>query len=843
MLSINRLLIDCRLKFNLLCLPCNIRVDYTFQARAIVTIISTKNLYMRINLRIVGLLFSFITLAASAQEPTVGFRIINKKNEAVAFATVSVQSVTDSTQKKQRVTDSLGRIGFKLTPDNYTVRVQAVNYEAYEKGITVKANNAGFTITLETQSQTLGAVTVVSRKPLMRQEDDKTIVDPENLAASSTNAYEIIEKTPGLFVDQDGNIYLTSTTPATIYINGREQKMSAADVAAMLKSLPPNSIASIEILRTPSARYDASGGGGIVNVILKKNVRIGLTGSLNAGMNQGRYGNQFIGFNLNNNNGNLTTYLNVQYSRRKTYDQINTDDITAVDSLTHQSTFTLYPTQSMYAGYGFSYQFNKKWDLSFDGRVNRNTSQNNSFSVDPTITKKISTGQILSSNDNDTKNDASSWGFSNGVSLKYKIDSLGSEWSTDVNYNYAPNQTEQRFTTNFTAPFTFSRSSLGDFDNKLHFVSAQTNFIKKFKGLTLETGIKTTGVWFNNKTDYFNTSSGSAVKDAFRSKQYEYKENIHAGYLQASKNFSGIVIKAGVRVENTNMNGRQLSPKDTSFSQKRTDAFPYIYLSRNLMKIAGYDLRAYLVYRKTINRPSYEALNPAVRLVNDFLTESGNPSLRPQFTNNYEANISFEERPILAIGYNDTKDIFSQVVIADTGNKRIRTFQNLGTNKETYFRALGAVPPGKKYFFVAGFQYNHNFYNGFYGSKPASFKRGSWSVFTYHTYKAGKNTQLQLNGFARFAGQQQFYELGSFGSLNFSITQQLLNKKLTVTASVNDIFFTNNNEFTINQQTLKATGYRESDTRRFGLNLRYNFGFRKKEENNMFNIESPENKN
>src|SRR4028118_1092556 len=118
----------------------------------------------------------------------------------------------------------------------------------------------------------------------MRQEDDKTIVDPENLAASSTNAFEILEKTPGLFVDQDGNVYLSSTTPARIYINGREQRMSTADIATMLKSLPPNSIASIEILRTPSAKYDANGGGGIVNVVLKKGVRIGLTGSANVGL-------------------------------------------------------------------------------------------------------------------------------------------------------------------------------------------------------------------------------------------------------------------------------------------------------------------------------------------------------------------------------------------------------------------------------------------------------------------------------------------------------------------------------------------------------------------------------
>ena len=146
-------------------------------------------------------------------------------------------------------------------------------------------------------------------------------------------AYEVIEKTPGLFVDQDGNIYISSLTPATVQINGRDMKMSAADVATMLKSLPPNSISKIEILRTPSAKYDASSSGGIVNVVLKKGVKIGMTGSINGGMQQGTYGNQFIGFNLNNNDGKKSSYVNLNYSKRNNYEKIITDRIFAPDSM------------------------------------------------------------------------------------------------------------------------------------------------------------------------------------------------------------------------------------------------------------------------------------------------------------------------------------------------------------------------------------------------------------------------------------------------------------------------------------------------------------------------------
>ncbi|MDB5229528.1 MAG: TonB-dependent receptor plug, partial [Chitinophagaceae bacterium] len=181
--------------------------------------------------------------------------------------------------------------------------------------------------------------------------------------------------------------------------------------------------------------------------------------------------------------------------------------------------------------------------------------------------------------------------------------------------------------------------------------------------------------------------------------------------------------------------------------------------------------------------------------------------------------------------------------VPGTRSQAYRTYDNLGSNKETYFRILGAIPPGKKYFIVAGAQYNHNAYNGIYENKPLLFTKGSWSIFTYQTLKLSPGTQLTLNGFARFNGQLQFYELGSFGALNMSLTQQFLKKKLIVTLSGSDILFTNKAGFTLNQGTVNASGIRINDTRRIGLNLRYNFGFRRKEENNFFNIDSPERSN
>jgi hypothetical protein len=201
------------------------------------------------------------------------------------------------------------------------------------------------------------------------------------------------------------------------------------------------------------------------------------------------------------------------------------------------------------------------------------------------------------------------------------------------------------------------------------------------------------------------------------------------------------------------------------------------------------------------------------------------------------------ERPLLAIGVNKTKDIFTSVVYqADSSSlQAYRTYDNLGKNKEWYIRGLGAIPPGGKYFFVLGGQYNHNSYDGLYENKPLTFTKGTWTLFTFHSLKMGKYTQATLQGWVRLKGQQQFYELSTLGAVNASLNRQFIRRKLLVTLSVNDMFLTNRNDFTLTQGSVKANGSIKTDSRRYGINLRYNFGIRKKEESeDMFNISTPQ---
>ena len=802
-------------------------------------------MHLRRLLLFVFTIINFVFAYAQTKSASVRFKIVNAKNEPVPYSTVHVISFADTSKQIQKVSDSSSVILIELEQRQvYIIRISSVNYKPFEKTITIKEDNESFLFSLQPASHKLNTVVITATKPLTRQEDDKTIVDPEPLAAASTNAYEVLEKTPGIFVDQDGNVYLSSMTPSKIYINGREMKMSTADVATMLKNLPPNAILKIEILRTPSAKYDASGSGGIVNIVLKKGVKLGRTGSVVAGMQQGDYGNQFAGLNLNNNTGGKNSYLNFNYSRRNNFERIQTDRLFSLDSVLHQDARTKYPAVNYFTSYGVSDSLSPKWYVDFAGSINYQTFNN--FTENENMIKKISTDETVSKSLNVVNYSGKYLRVSNGISFNHKIDSL-SEWTNDFYYSYDRNRNNQQYNTYYYSPYLFTSTGFGSPNSDRNNFVITSDLKKKLqKRLTIETGVKASFLRYKSEAEYFTGAGASSIKDASRTNTFHYNENINAAYFQASKSFGkNIILKTGARLENTNMNGHQIIPADTFFNIHRTDLFPYVYLSKKVMEIAGYELRAYLVARRTIVRPVYEQLNPFPRYVDQYLSEVGNPKLQPQFTNNYEANISVDERPLIAVGMNNTTDMFTQVIYSsDTSKKHsFRTNDNLGKNKEWYLRGLGAIPPGKRYFFVVGGQYNHLFYQGMYENKPLSYKKGTWTFYTYHSLKLDKRSQLSVNGFIRLRGQQGFYELGDFGALNASINRQLLKQKLTITFSANDIFKTNKNEFTINQGSMHASGIREADTRRFGFNFRYNFGIRKREENNIFNVESPERSN
>jgi iron complex outermembrane recepter protein len=779
------------------------------------------------------LLLTFLMLAAmfvNAQQLQI--RVKDDKGLYLSGATVSVYQLPDSTQPVRKVCDSIVIFDVNLGA-SYRIEVTATGKDPFQTSIQIGKTTETLTAILRTKAGDLSAVTVVSsRKALFTQEDDKTIIDATVLANSSSNAYEVLEKTPGAIVDQDGNVYLSSTTPATIYINGREMKLSSADLAALLKSLPANSVSKVEILRSPSAKFDAATSGGILNIVLKKGVKLGSSGSANIAWFQGVYATGTAGFNLNRSIGKLNSYFSYQYTARNNFEKLESvRKILRDSSDIVQSSYTTYPTQTHNSTGGVDYSLNEKWTLGYDYRLT--VTNNRSIAYNKIDVFKEPTGFPLADNSSDVNNKNRSIYWGNTISAKYKIDSSGSEWSNVFEYNYYRYRNSQDYYNQFYNPPRPYISGDGENDNRKNMWVLQTDLVKKLpKQLTLEAGGKLSISNSRNSAEYFiDTGNNVRRPDPFQTNTFKYRESIGAVYLQVARTFFGFTFKPGLRLETTDIEGRQLVPGDTVFRIKRTDLFPYIYLKHKLFKMFGTSLIGNAIYRRSIRRPYYETLNPYPKFIDPFLFEVGNPSLKPQFTTNYEFNVTFDNFPVVAVGINQTKDIFSSVTYQDDNTKiSFRTYDNLGENKEVYLKLIGGIPPGGKYFFYMGMQYNYNEYRGQYQNQPLDYNRGSYTFFTYHEFRPSKLLTLSMQGFLRTKGLQNFYELENFGGLFLSANRSIMKKKGNIILSLNDALRTNQVRFQINQADVVASGKRVNDTRRLGITFRYNFGFKPKEE-------------
>jgi iron complex outermembrane receptor protein len=780
---------------------------------------------------LVTLLTVFFYNISNAQLITLKVTVKVNGKDSLTNATIQLYSLPDTLLASSQVSKLTGNTFHIKSFSRYLVKVSAIGFAEADKTITATNKSIFTTIELKPKNNALNEVVITAKKPLMKQVDDKTIIDAEVLANSSTNAYEVLEKTPGAVVDQDGNVYLSSTTPATVYINGRQMRMSTDDITTLLKSLPAGSIDKIEIIRTPSAKYDASNSGGIVNIVLKKGVKIGTTGSVNVRYDQGVYGTTSAGFSINKSVGKINTYLSYQYTHRNYYEDIQSNRQTGADTLLIQKSTTKYSPTTNYVGGGVDLEVTKKFDVAYDLRLTANNNSSTALSSNDFINTNTQTEFYKSQTP--ISNNGPSLFVGNALSSKYKIDSLGSEWTNEIDYTYSNSNNLQLYTNYYFLPPDTTLAGNGTTRTSANIVDIKTDLSLRLKHqFTLETGIKISTA--NNTNDalyYTQTGNSPKLVDNYQTNTFTYKEDINAAYAQLSKTVSGIIFKAGLRYENTNITGHQFIPSDTSFHINRNDLFPYFYIKRNLFKVLGYPLVGNVIYRRSITRPGYDALNPSPKFVDPFTYNVGDPKLQPQFTTNYEINATYNDFPVFAIGVNNTKDVFSQVTYQnDTTKIAYRTYDNLGNSKEIYARLFGGLPAGGKYFMYVGAQYNYIQYNGTYENLPLNYSHGSWTFFTGNELKATPTLRFNLNAWMYVNGFRSFNVLKTLGQLNLSITKTVLNKKLSIILSGNDILKTNKTTFHLQQGDVLVNGTRVTDSQRLGLTLRYNFGIARKEE-------------
>jgi len=722
-----------------------------------------------------------------------------------------------------------------LKDDTYLIKASYIGYKNFISGNVVVSGQKPVNLTgliLTAAGKTLKEVSVTAQKAYVQQKIDRTVVNVGALISNTgANALEVLEKTPGVQVDADGNITFKGKSGVMVMIDDKPTYLSAANLATYLKSLPSTALDQIELMDNPPAKYDAAGNAGVINIKTKKNTIRGFNASVSADIAQGFYNRTNESINMNYRVNKVNLFANLSYNGQRTFRRLEIDrnyldaNGNSTSSLADISYFR--PTDkntNIKAGMDFYASPKTTWGVVFTGDISRNHDSSPVYSLlygpggglDSTITS-INT----SKNKFDSK----------GINLNYthKFDSTGRSLTFDLDYIRDVSGSSQLFVNNTYQPdgtLTNTKVLNDDLPAVINIYSAKADYTHPLKGKAkIEAGVKSSYVNTDNAANYFNVIDGAEQIDYNNTNRFLYKENINAGYVNFNKDFGRWAIQTGLRVENTNGNGHQLGntqKADSSFANHYTDLFPTAYLTYHL-DTAGHHVLG-LSYGRRVGRPNYGSLNPFTFFVDEFTYFSGNPFLKPEFTDNYKLAYSYRSLFTVAMSYNRTADVQGET-IHKSGTVFISTTGNIGQRKTLDFSVSTNFQPTKwwsvnLYAEVYNNTYQGAFYTGYLNQSQVTFAGNGSNQFTL-----SKTWNAEISGFYDSGGTYgQFVTLPK-GMLNAAIQKKVLNNKGSIKLNVRDILHSFSPSGTItNIQNATATFHNFIDTRVATLAFTYAFG-------------------
>ena len=760
--------------------------------------------------------------------------VVDGSTKIIESATITLLRSKDSSVAKMSVADKAGKFVFEGIADGkYLVSISAVGHQ---KGFseTFEINSSNSSVTLKTielvpQATSLGGVAVTAKKPFIEQKPGKTVI---NVDASPTNAglnvLELLEKSPGVSVDNDGNISIKGKQGVLILIDGKQTYMSGADLANLLKNMPSSNLEQLEIMTNPPAKYDASGNSGIINIKTKKNIVKGMNGSVTLGYTQGIYGRTNNGINLNYRNSKVNIFGGYNGGTWEGYNQLiisrNFYKNEVLDGSSDQVSRPHF--KGVYHGIklGTDYYFSKKDVLGFvvNGNFNNGTEDPHSNS-----NLRDASGNITGKLNSQNYNRREFTGFTANVNYKHTFDSTGREITADLDYASYYNKSQTQLT---TASFDASDIKLGNdvilkgnIPSMIDIYTAKSDYVQPFKsGLKLEAGVKTSYVKTNNQVGYLRNSGAEWVNDENRSNHFVYSENINAAYAILSKTIKKKWnLIAGLRLENTNAKGHQLQ-NDSSFTRHYTNLFPNVGVGYDMNEKNQFNFS----YSRRIMRPNYDALNPFVFFLDSLTYGQGNPYLQPQFTNNFEISHTFRRFLTTTINYTQTDDIITQLLKQNTEKKiTYQTQENFSKMKQIGVAVMANFPVKKWWNTNIYLNVFNNHYKGMYQYQPVDIQFTAFMGNMTNTFTIGKKGwSAELSGWYRSKTTEGLLVANPMWAVNSAITKQVLKKKGTVKFGVRDIFWTQAFSGYAKYADVDVNVASKRDSRQFNLTFTYRFG-------------------
>lgn len=618
------------------------------------------------------LVFGWITVAAE----TIKGSVKDAQGNAMPFVTVSVLA-QDSTLLTGAITDDNGAYAVEVNANRYIIQASYVGYvTAY----------GGPDFVLREETEKLAEVEVKAKKPLIERQMDKLVVNVSaSPLAAGSNGNDILRRAPGVRIDKDGNITVNGKS-VEIWIDGKPSYLSGQQLKAMLDGTDGNTIEKIEIISNPSAKYDASGQGGIINIKTKRNMMKGLNGILSAA-----YGGMYFGDVKRWLQMDMVS-LNLNYRSEKTYTFGQLTQVFAqndIDFETYRKTPTL--ENYSYSGYAMDFQYymlkvGNDWYIDSVNtlgfilqvpymKVNQRIidGRNYAYTVEgtDTVSKSIShTGAQIHSPQHT-------------ANLNYTHtfnDELERELTVNVDYNRYNNKTANTQLTNYDELLPYSLGLIINSQQVIDIYSAKLDFQTKF----WKTGMIECGVKYGLSSTNNHMTTDSIFDDIPLSQtrqDFRYDEHVAAAYISVGKQFGEHwSVKLGLRGEYTYSFGNWLSA-DSVTRRSYFNPFPTAYIGYTTSPLGKLQqpIAVSASYTRRIKRPNYWMLNPFRTYVDAYSYQEGNTELTPEFNNDVELHFSWTQYLNVTFNFAHTQDMFSQKTMILPDGMGFTKWSNFGT--------------------------------------------------------------------------------------------------------------------------------------------------------------------
>ncbi|WP_207493239.1 outer membrane beta-barrel protein [Aridibaculum aurantiacum] len=787
------------------------------------------------------LLSLLLSLQLFAQQPgRLVITIHNTDNTPLEGATVELLRAADSVLVRSAVSDRAGIADLERIPEGtYHARVTMTGFAVTKAGpisITKEQPDVKYgpvVLSVNTTAE-LGGVTVTAKKPFIQKLTDRLIVNVESsIISAGSSALDVLERSPGVSIDQNDAVSLRGRQGVLIMIDGKPSPLGPADVANYLRGLPASAIDRIEIITNPSAKYDAAGNSGIIDIRMKKDQRLGLNGTYTAGYGQGVFPKANAGSTFNYRNKKVNMFGNYNYNYRKNLNHLLLDRsfftngvLTSFDT---KDNYMTAPMNSHNARFGADYFPSKKTIIGFvlNGnfaaidRTNDNVAQVFDQQRAPSF-NFLTHATSLDKFDNIVGN----------ANIKHTFDSTGKELTADFDYgvfnNLSLSSTATRYVDNRGSVYLPPYILDGNQDGRLTIKSFKADYVNPLpKGAKLEAGFKTSFVSSDNDVRFFDVSNGTPQNDVQKTNRFFYDENINAGYLNVSKQFKKWSLQVGLRGEETNIKGRQVV-NDMRFDSSYFQLFPSAFLTYNVAK----DQTLGFSVSRRIDRPGYSQLNPFQFLIDVTLYSTGNTRLLPQFTWSYEMSYTLKQLNF-TLAYSRTRqnmttailrynDVFPSNPAAD--NVTVQIPLNLESSDYVGLNIAAPVRVNSWWNMMTNADLFYIHFNSNIANTPLSNGTPSARLSNNNTMTLGKGWTSELNFNYNSPGRSGYMEFRSSWGLAAGIQKNVMKNKGTVRFNISDIFWTNLPRATITYGNYIENWRAYRETRVANLTFTYRFG-------------------